>query len=81
LTGRCGAKFFRMDQIGLVAGTTFEGFFAAARVSPNASLITGVVCVVRVEEVEDPLMRRIRYLDKLVDQLAKGKSRDRILRA
>ena len=65
----------------LAAGTTFEGFFTVARLNPNASLITGVVCGVRVEDVDDPLMRKIRYLDKLVDELAKGKSMDRILRA
>ncbi len=61
-------------------GTTCEDFFAEASLNPNATLITGVVCGVRVEEVEDPLMRKIRYLDKLVDELAKGKSMDRILR-
>ncbi len=65
----------------LAKGTTFEEFFADARLNPNASLITGVVCGVRVEEVEDPLMRKIRYLDKLVDELAKGKPMERILRA
>ena len=65
----------------LSAGTTFEDFFADARLTPHASLITGVVCGVRVEQIEDPLMQRIRYLDKLVDELAKGKSMDRILRA
>ncbi len=64
----------------LVAGTTFEDFFAESHLNPNATLITGVVCGVRVEDVEDPLMRRIRYLDKLVDELAKGKPMDRILR-
>jgi hypothetical protein len=65
----------------LAAGTTFEDFFAAARLNPNASLITGVVCGVRVEQLEDPLMQKIRYLDKLVDELAKGKSMDKFLRA
>ena len=65
----------------LAAGTTFEDFFADARLNPHASLITGVVCGVRVESVDDPLMQKIRYLDKLVDELAKGKSMDRILRA
>ncbi|HET8716735.1 MAG TPA: DUF2200 domain-containing protein [Nocardioidaceae bacterium] len=64
----------------LDAGTTFEDFFADAQLNPNATLITGVVCGVRVEEVEDPLMRKIRYLDKLVDELAKGKSMDKVLR-
>jgi hypothetical protein len=65
----------------LDAGTTFETFFADARLNPNASSITGVVCGVRVEDVEDPLMKKIRYLDKLVDELARGKSMDKILRA
>jgi hypothetical protein len=65
----------------LAAGTTFERFFADAELNPRASLITGVVCGVRVEEVDDPLMQKIRYLDKLVDELAKGKSMDSILRA
>jgi hypothetical protein len=65
----------------LAAGTTVEGFFAEARLNPQASLIRGVVCGVRVEDVDDPLMQRIRYLDKLVDELAKGKSMDKVLRA
>jgi len=65
----------------LEAGTTFEDFFAQAHLNPNASLITGVVCGVRVEEVEDPLMKQIRYLDKLVDELAKGRSMEKVLRA
>lgn len=59
----------------------FEGFFAQApRLHPNTRLITGVVCGVRVEEVADPLMRKIRYLDKLVDELARGKKLESILR-
>jgi hypothetical protein len=65
----------------LDGGTTFEDFFAAARLNPNASLITGLVCGVRVESVEDPLMQQIRYLDKLVDELAKGKAMEKVLRA
>ncbi|HQY34865.1 DUF2200 domain-containing protein [Actinotalea sp.] len=64
----------------LAAGTTFEEFFAEARLHPNASLITGVVCHVRVEEVADPLMQKIRYLDKLVDELARGKAMAKVLR-
>ena len=64
----------------LTSGTTFEDFFADARLNPNSSLITGVVCGVRVEDVDDPLMQKIRYLDQLVDELAKGRSMDRILR-
>jgi hypothetical protein len=65
----------------LAAGTTFEAFFAQARLNPLASSITGVVCGVRVEDIEDPLMQKIRYLDKLVDELAKGKAMDKVLRA
>ncbi len=64
----------------LEAGTTFEGFFAAASLPPQATLITGVVCGVRVEDVEDPLMQKIRYLDKLVDELARGKAMEKVLR-
>jgi hypothetical protein len=67
-------------QSHLAAGTTVEDFFAEAHLNQNASLITGVVCGVRVENVEDPLMRKIRYLDKLVDELAKGKTMDEVLR-
>src|SRR5689334_21071334 len=59
----------------------FETFFARApRINPNASRITGVICGYRVEEIEDKLMQQIRYLDKLVDELAKGKAMDKILR-
>ena len=59
----------------------FRTFFAQApAMHPNSALITGVVCGVRVEQVEDPLMRRIRQLDKLVDELAKGKAMEKILR-
>jgi len=59
----------------------FETFFAQApAMHPNSSLIKGIVCGVRVEEIEDPLMQKIRYLDKLVDELAKGKAMDKILR-
>ncbi len=65
----------------LDAGTTFEDFFDGAHLNPNASLITGSVCGVRVQEVEDPLMRQIRYLDKLVDELAKGRPMEKVLRA
>ena len=65
----------------LAGETTFEEFFAQAHLNPNASLITGVVCGVRVESLEDPLMQKIRYLDKLVDELAKGKAMEKVLRA
>ena len=61
--------------------TTFEDFFAQApKLNPARSLITGVVCGVRVEDIEDPLMRELRYLDKLIDELAKGKEMEKILR-
>ena len=65
----------------LAARTSFEDFFTGASLNPNASRVTGVVCGVRVEEVEDPLMRKIRTLDKLVDELAKGKAVDKVLRS
>ncbi len=73
------------DQTGLQSQidleNDFETFFAQApAIHPNSSLITGVVCGVRVEEVADPLMQKIRHLDKLIDELAKGKAMDKILR-
>ena len=61
--------------------TTFRDFFGRAALNENASLITGTVCGVRVENVEEPLMQEIRYLDKLVDELAAGKPMDKILRS
>ncbi|WP_332711987.1 DUF2200 domain-containing protein [Pelagibacterium mangrovi] len=62
--------------------TSFEDFFARApRLNPARSLITGVVCGIRVENIEEPLMRELRYLDKLIDELAKGKAMEKILRA
>ncbi|AVF04679.1 MULTISPECIES: DUF2200 domain-containing protein [Devosia] len=65
----------------LASKTTFEDFFAnAPELNPNRALITGVVCGIRVETIEDPLMRELRYLDKLVDELAKGKKMEKILR-
>ncbi|GAA2070895.1 DUF2200 domain-containing protein [Microbacterium hatanonis] len=64
----------------LADATTFEQFFAEAPLNPNASLITGVVCGVKVQEVEDPLMQKIRYLDKIIDELAKGKAMEKIQR-
>lgn len=59
---------------------TFETFFQQATLNPNANLITGVICGYRVEEIENPLTRRARYLDKLVDELAKGRKMEKILR-
>ena len=64
----------------LSAGTTFEDFFAQATLNPNAPLITGVICGIRVEEIEDPLMQQIRYLDKLVDEVARGRAMSKVLR-
>lgn len=58
----------------------FETFFANAALNPQRTLITGVICGVRIEEIEEPTMREIRYLDKLVDELAKGRPMDKILR-
>src|SRR6185437_7148628 len=59
---------------------TFEAFFKRAKLNANAKLITGVICGYRVEEIENPLNRKVRYLDKLVDELAKGKKLEKILR-
>ena len=62
--------------------TSFREFFEKApKFNPNASLITGTICGIRVENIEDPLMQKIRYLDKLVDELAKGKKMEKILRS
>ena len=62
--------------------TTFREFFEKApKFNPNASLIKGVICGIRVEDIEDPLMQKIRYLDKLIDELAKGKKIEKILRS
>ena|SRR5690606_38952804 len=59
---------------------TFETFFQKAKLNPNASLITGMICGYRVEEIENPLTQKVRYLDKLVDELAKGRKMEKILR-
>jgi len=76
LTGYDGPTLERQ----LADGTTFEEFFAGATLNPNAALITGTICGVRVQEVEDPLMQKIRYLDLLVDEVARGKKMEKILR-
>jgi hypothetical protein len=66
----------------LAQKTTFEDFFAKApRLNPARDKITGLICGIRVETIEDPLMRELRYLDKLIDELAKGKTMEKILRA
>jgi hypothetical protein len=61
--------------------TTFKEFFKAAKIHPNAKMITGTICGVKIVEIEDPLMKRIRYMDKLVDELAKGRPMEKILRS
>ena len=72
------------DETGILetieAKVTFEQFFQEANLNPNASLITGVICGYRVEHIENPLTQQIRYLDKLVDELAKGRKLEKILR-
>lgn len=61
--------------------TTFEQFFAKApKLNPNRNLVTGIICGVRIEDIEDPLMQNIRYLDKLVDEIAKGRPMEKVLR-
>ena len=74
---------FTQDEIDahVASGTTFRDFFADATLNPNAALITGVICGVKVQEIADPLMQQIRYLDKLVDEVARGKAMEKILRA
>lgn len=77
LTGYSAEELARL----LESDTTYGEFFTKApRLNPNRILIKGSVCGVRVENIEDPLMREIRYLDKLIDELAKGKAMDKILR-
>jgi hypothetical protein len=73
------------DQVGvetaIASGVDLEAFFAGApRMNPAASLITGMICGIRVEDIEDPLMQKIRYMDKLVDEVARGKKIESILR-
>jgi len=76
LTGYDDAKLHEL----IYEGVTFETFFLQAALNPNAHLITGVICGYRVEAIEDPLIRQVRYLDKLVDELAKGRKIEKILR-
>lgn len=64
----------------LKAETTFEDFFKQAKLNKNAKKITGTICGVKIEDIEEPLMKKIRYLDKLVDELAKGRPMEKILR-
>lgn len=74
---------FSQEQIDqhITDGTDFTEFFAQAHLHPNVGQITGVICGVRIEEIEEPLMQQIRYMDKLVDELAKGRPLTKILRA
>ena len=74
---------FTQDEIDahVASGTSFRDFFADATLNPKAALITGVICGVKVQEITDPLMQQIRYLDKLVDEVARGKAMEKILRA
>jgi hypothetical protein len=66
----------------LIAGkVTFEKFFSEATLNPNAHLVTGAICGYRIEEIKNPLTQQVRYLDKLVDELAKGRKMEKILRA
>lgn len=67
-------------QVLIKQKTNFETFFQKAKLNPNAHLITGVICGYRVEEIKNPLTQQVRYLDKLVDELAKGRSMEKILR-
>jgi len=76
LTGYTDAQI----QKHIDAKSTFEEFFKKAKLNPNAEQITGVICGYRIEDIENPLTRRARYLDKLVDELAKGKKMEKILR-
>lgn len=68
-------------QILIKEKVTFETFFKQAKLHPNAQLITGTICGYRIEEIKNPLTRQVRYLDKLVDELAKGKAMEKILRS
>lgn len=76
LTGFTGAQL----KSQLDSEATFTQFFDKAKLHKNAPLITGVICGVRIEEIEEPLMQKIRYMDKLVDELAKGRTMEKILR-
>lgn len=76
LTGYTESDLIKLSE----DGTTFREFFAKAKLNPNAQLITGVICGIRVEKIDDPLMQKIRYMDKVVDELANGKKLEKILR-
>lgn len=75
-----GFDFIKLQEL-LDQKITFETFFEMAKLNPNAEKITGVICGYRIEEIENPLTRKVRYLDKLVDELAKGRKMEKILRS
>ena len=79
ITWLTGFETTKIEQL-ITEKVTFETFFKQANLHPNASLITGVICGYRVEEISNPLTQKVRYLDKLVDELAKGRTLDKILR-
>jgi hypothetical protein len=70
----------KLDEL-IKEKVTFETFFKKATLNPNAHLITGMICGYRIEEIENPLTKKVRYLDKLVDELAKGRKMEKILRS
>ena len=76
LTGFTDAEL----RLQVATDATFTEFFEAAKLNPNAELITGTICGVKIQEIEDPLMKKIRYMDKVVDELAKGRSLEKIYR-
>lgn len=75
----CGYDENKLQQL-IDEKVTFQTFFGNAALNPNSNLITGVICGYRIEEIDNPLTRQVRYLDKLVDELAKGRKMDKILR-
>ena len=79
ITWLTGYENKKLEEL-IKVNATFETFFQNASINPRAHLITGVICGYRVEEIEDPLTQQVRYLDKLVDELAKGRKMDKILR-
>lgn len=74
-----GYNNLKLEEL-IVENVTFDTFFKQASINPNAHLITGMICGYRVEEIEDPFIRQVRYLDKLVDELAKGRKIEKIMR-
>ncbi len=74
-----GFNSLKLQEL-ITENVTFDTFFQQASINPNAHLITGMICGYRIEEIEDPFIRQVRYLDKLVDELAKGRKMEKILR-